>query len=94
MRFFCVRELVHASLVQKLLHASVALALSPKNGDQIQASHWQSKVDSKSGGQKWTLKVVAKSGPQKWRNLSKIESVLLSASVERLDVSRMRDFLQ
>ena len=32
-RFFCVRELVHASLVRGLVHASVALAWSPKNGE-------------------------------------------------------------
>ena len=65
--FFCVRELVHVSLVQELVHASVAHAWSPKNRDQIQASNWQSKVDPKSGGQKWTPKVAAKSGGQEWR---------------------------
>ena len=39
MQFFCVGELVHASLVRELVYASVAHAWSPKNGDQIQASH-------------------------------------------------------
>ena len=33
-----------------------------------------------------------KKGPQNSRNLSKIVSVLLSASVERFFVSRVRDF--
>ena len=33
MQFFCVQELVHASLVRELVHASVALAWSPKNGE-------------------------------------------------------------
>ena len=33
MRFFGVRELVHASLVRGLVHASVALAWSHKNGE-------------------------------------------------------------
>ena len=33
MPFFCVRGLVHASLVRGLVHASVALAWSPKNGE-------------------------------------------------------------
>ena len=37
--FFCVGELVHASLVQELVYASVAHAWSPRNGDHIQASH-------------------------------------------------------
>ena len=49
---------MHASFVRELVHASVAHAWSPKNGDQIQASHWRSKVDPKSGGQKLTPKVA------------------------------------
>ena len=50
---FCVWKLVHASLVRELVHASVAQAWSPKNGDQIQAS-----LAVKSGPQKWRPKVA------------------------------------
>ena len=62
------------------------------------------KVDPKSGDQKRTPKVAAKSGPKKWRSKKDPKSggqkwtpkvavlVLLYASVERFDVSRMRDF--
>ena len=66
---FCVPELLHASLVQELVHASVAIAWSPKNGVAVKSEpqKWWSKKDPKSGGQKWSLEVAAKSGPQKWR---------------------------
>ena len=50
----------------------------PKGAAKSGPQKWRSKKDPKSGGQKWTPKVVV--------------SVLLSASVERFDVSRMRDF--
>ena len=36
MQFFCVRELLHASLIRELVHAFVALAWSPKNGEVFQ----------------------------------------------------------
>ena len=39
MRFFCVRELVHASLNRGLVHASVALAWSSKNGEVFRIGH-------------------------------------------------------
>ena len=44
------------------------LSLALRSHDQIPASHWRSKVEPKSGGQKWTPKVAVKSGPQKWRS--------------------------
>ena len=66
------------------------LKVAAKSGPQ----KWRSKKDPKSGGEKWTKKMAATSESQKWLKLSKILSVLLSASVERFGVSRMQDFLQ
>ena len=67
----------------------------------IGGQKWTQKVAVKSGPQKWRPKVAAKSGDQfkffqiclkdKSCNLFKFVSVLLSASVERFFVSRMRD---
>ena len=54
---------------------------TPKVAVKSGPQKWRSKKDPKSGGQKSTPKVAAKSGFQKWHNLSKIVSVLLSASV-------------
>ena len=49
-------------------HFFRGLSLALRSHDQIPASHWRSKVDPKSGGQKWTPKVAVKKGPQKWRS--------------------------
>ena len=83
------------------------LKVAAKSGSQKWTPKVVVKSGPKSGGQTWTSKVAVKIGPQKWRpkvtttfffflnksrNLSKIVSVLLSASVERFFVSRMRDF--
>ena len=50
----------------------LGLSFALRSHDHIPASHWRSKVDPKSGGQKWTPKVAVNKGLQKWQ--SKVDS--------------------
>ena len=75
-------------------HASILLhAWSPKNGGWVQSIHCpcvepsRGRMDTSIAPYFFLLFFLDKS-----RKLSKIVSVLRSASVERFDVSRMRDF--
>ena len=70
--------------------ASIAHAWSPKTGDGCRASiahAWSRRVDASTAPYFFLLFFLEKS-----RKLSKFVSVLLSASVKRFDVSRMRYF--